>query len=245
MDDVTTMDDVMRTDARHHVDKRRMQVVSGPVGTVVLTMEIEDVKTTVVTVIRGVNLLVTDHPLLNTAVSLAGTDTEVLSPRITTSHVGLATVLHPQFVTNASTVIRLRDMMIVDTIHSIMPAHHRSTAMLDRHSSMETNKAHPSGLVINVDHHPDGAIRHHVDQEISLRRADVGAHHREAALAHVIVIIISKAVAVLMSAVGVRTTVVVTDHPVAETHTAVRISLKAEVGSHPSPVMNRESVGTS
>ncbi|KAE8958214.1 hypothetical protein PR002_g30938 [Phytophthora rubi] len=183
-DDVTTMDDVMRTDARHHVDKRRMQVVSGPVGTVVLTMVTEDVKTTVVMVIRGVNLLVTDHHLLNTAVSHADTGTEVQSPRITASHVGLVTVLHPQFVTNTSTVIRLRDMMIVDTIHSIMPAHHRSTAMLGRHSSMETNKAHPSGLVINVDHHPDGATRRHVDQETSLRREDVDAHHREAALVH-------------------------------------------------------------
>ncbi|KAE8951510.1 hypothetical protein PR002_g32957 [Phytophthora rubi] len=48
-----------------------------------------------------------------------------------------------------------------------------------------------------------------------------------------------------MSVVGVRTIVVVTTHPVAETHMAVRISLKAEAGSHPSPVMNRESVGTS
>ncbi|KAE8951524.1 hypothetical protein PR003_g34791 [Phytophthora rubi] len=44
-----------------------------------------------------------------------------------------------------------------------------------------------------------------------------------------------------MSVVGVRTIVVVTTHPVAETHMAVRISLKAEAGSHPSPVMNRES----
>ncbi|KAE9167851.1 hypothetical protein PF002_g30770 [Phytophthora fragariae] len=241
MDDVTTKDDVMRTDARHHVDKRRMQVVSGPVGTVVLTMVTEDVKTTVVMVIRGVNLLVTDHHLLNTAVSHADTGTEVQSPRITASHVGLVTVLHPQFVTNTSTVIRLRDMMIVDTIHSIMLAHHRSTAMLGRHSSMETNKAHPSGLVINVDHHPDGATRRHVDQETSLRREDVDAHHREATLVHVNALTISKAVAVLMSVVGVRTTVVVTDHPVAETHTAVRISLKAEAGSHSSPVMNRES----
>ncbi|KAE9057298.1 hypothetical protein PF007_g31690 [Phytophthora fragariae] len=244
-DDVTTMDDVMRTDARHHVDKRHMQVVSGPVGTVVLTMVTEDVKTTVVMVIRGVNLLVKDHHLLNTAVSHADTGTEVQSPRITASHVGLVTVLHPQFVTNASTVIRLRDMMIVDTIHSIMPARHRSTAMLGRHSSMETNKAHPSGLVINVDHHPDGATRRHVDQETSLRREDVDAHHREAALVHVNALTIRKAVAVLMSVVGVRTTVVVSTHPVAETHTAVRISLKAEAGSHPSPVMNRESVGTS
>ncbi|KAE8881777.1 hypothetical protein PF003_g34094 [Phytophthora fragariae] len=227
--------------ARHHVDKRRMQVVSGPVGTVVLTMVTEDVKTTVVMVIRGVNLLVTDHHLLNTAVTHADTGTEVQSPRITASHVGLVTVLHPQFMTNTSTVIRLRDTMIVDTIHSIMPAHHRSTAMLGRHSSMETNKAHPSGLVINVDHHPDGATRRHVAQETSLRREDVDAHHREAALVHVNALTISKAVAVLMSVVGVRTTVVVTDHPVAETHTAVRISLKAEAGSHPSPVMNRES----
>ncbi|KAE9058144.1 hypothetical protein PF010_g31112 [Phytophthora fragariae] len=179
MDDVTTKDDVMRTDARHHVDKRRMQVVSGPVGTVVLTMVTEDVKTTVVMVIRGVNLLVTDHHLLNTAVTHADTGTEVQSPRITASHVGLVTVLHPQFMTNTSTVIRLRDTMIVDTIHSIMPAHHRSTAMLGRHSSMETNKAHPSGLVINVDHHPDGATRRHVAQETSLRREDVDAHYQQ------------------------------------------------------------------
>ncbi|KAE9053758.1 hypothetical protein PF006_g33455, partial [Phytophthora fragariae] len=106
---------------------------------------------------------------------------------------------------------------------------------------METNKAHPSGLVINVDHHPDGATRRHVAQETSLRREDVDAHHREATLVHVNALTISKAVAVLMSVVGVRTTVVVTDHPVAETHTAVRISLKAEAGSHSSPVMNRES----
>ncbi|KAE9162989.1 hypothetical protein PF004_g30302 [Phytophthora fragariae] len=230
MDDVTTKDDVMRTDARHHVDKRRMQVVSGPVSTVVLTMVTEDVKTTVVVVIRGVNLLVTDHHLLNTAVSHADTGTD-----------GTVLVFVLRIRTNTSTVIRLRDMMIVDTIHSIMPAHHRSTAMLGRHSSMETNKAHPSGLVINVDHHPEGATRRHLDQETSLRREDVDAHHREAALVHVNALTISKAVAVLMSVVGVRTTVVVTDHPVAETHTAVRISLKAEAGSHPSPVMNRES----
>ncbi|KAE8957937.1 hypothetical protein PR001_g31203, partial [Phytophthora rubi] len=87
--------------------------------------------------------------------------------------------------------------------YGIMPAHHRSTAMLGRHSSMETNKAHPSGLVINVDHHPDGATRRHVDQETSLRREDVDAHHREAALVHVNALTISKAVAVLMSVVGV------------------------------------------
>ncbi|KAE9017455.1 hypothetical protein PR002_g13386 [Phytophthora rubi] len=206
--------DVMRKVARHHVDKCRMQVVSGPVGTVVLTKVIADVKTTVVSVIRGVNLLVTDHPLLNAAVSLAGTGTEALNPRITTIHVGLATVLHPQFVTNVSTTIRLRDTMIVDTIHSIMSDRHRSMAMLDRghstatpdrHSSTETNKAHHSGLVINVDHHPDGATRHHVDQETSLRRAGVDAHHREAALVHVNALTISKAVTVLMSAVGVLT----------------------------------------
>ncbi|KAE8878314.1 hypothetical protein PF003_g37482 [Phytophthora fragariae] len=236
--------------ARHHVDKRRMQVVSGPVGTVVLTKVIADVKTTVVTVIRGVNLLVTDHPLLNTAVSLAGTGTDALNPRITTSHVSLATVLHPQFVTNVSTTIRLQDTMIVDTIHSTMPDRHRSMAMLDRHhstatpdrhSSTETNQDHHSGLVINVDHHPDGATRHHVDQETSLRRAGVDAHHHEAALVHVNALTISKAVAVLMSAVGVRTTVVVTDHPVDESHTAVRISLMEEADSHSSPVMNRES----
>ncbi|KAE9055260.1 hypothetical protein PF006_g33017, partial [Phytophthora fragariae] len=154
MDDVTTKDDVMRTDARHHVDKRRMQVVSGPVSTVVLTMVTEDVKTTVVVVIRGVNLLVTDHHLLNTAVSHADTGTD-----------GTVLVFVLRIRTNTSTVIRLRDTMIVDTIHSIMPAHHRSTAMLGRHSSMETNKAHPSGLVINVDHHPEGATRRHLDQE--------------------------------------------------------------------------------
>ncbi|KAE8899588.1 hypothetical protein PF005_g1712 [Phytophthora fragariae] len=41
-----------------------------------------------------------------------------------------------------------------------------------------------------------------------------------------------------MSAVGVCTTVVVSDHPIAETHTAVRIPSVAEAGSHPSPVMN-------
>ncbi|KAE9333803.1 hypothetical protein PR003_g13846 [Phytophthora rubi] len=183
-------------------------------------------------------------------VSLAGTGTEALNPRITTIHVGLATVLHPQFVTNVSTTIRLRDTMIVDTIHSIMSDRHRSMAMLDRghstatpdrHSSTETNKAHHSGLVINVDHHPDGATRHHVDQETSLRRAGVDAHHREAALVHVNALTISKAVTVLMSAVGVRTTIMVTDHPVDESHTAARISLMVEADSHPSPVMNRES----
>ncbi|KAE8894964.1 hypothetical protein PF007_g10175 [Phytophthora fragariae] len=217
-------------------------------------MVTEDVKPTVVMVFRGVNILVTDHTLLNTAVSHAGTGMEAQSPRIITSHVGLATVLHPQFVMNASTAINLQEMMIVDTIHSIMPDHHRSTVMLDRHhstatpdrhSSAETNKANHSGLVINVGHHPDGAIHHPVDQETSLRRAGVDAHHREAALAHVNVIIISNAVAILMSAVGVRMTVVVMDRHVVETHTAVRISPMAEAGSHPSPVMNRESVGTS
>ncbi|KAE9352190.1 hypothetical protein PF008_g5591 [Phytophthora fragariae] len=122
---------------------------------------------------------------------------------------------------------------------------HHSTATPDRHSSTETNQDHHSGLVINVDHHPDGATRHHVDQETSLRRAGVDAHHHEAALVHVNALTISKAVAVLMSAVGVRTTVVVTDHPVDESHTAVRISLMEEADSHSSPVMNRESVGTS
>ncbi|KAE9271753.1 hypothetical protein PR003_g30419, partial [Phytophthora rubi] len=179
--------------ARHHVDKRRMQVVSGPVGTVVLTMVTEDVKTMVVTVNRGVNLLVTDHPILNTAVGHVGTGMDVQIPRIITSHVGLVTDLHPQFVTNASMAIQHQDMMIVDTIYNIMPDRHsstvlpdrhHSTATPDRHNSSETNKAHPSGLVINVDHHPDGAIRHLVDHETSLRRAGVDAHHREAALAH-------------------------------------------------------------
>ncbi|KAE8967707.1 hypothetical protein PR002_g27977 [Phytophthora rubi] len=187
------------TDARHHVDKRRMQVVSGPVGTVVLTMVTEDVKTMVVTVNRGVNLLVTDHPILNTAVGHVGTGMDVQIPRIITSHVGLVTDLHPQFVTNASMAIQHQDMMIVDTIYNIMPDRHsstvlpdrhHSTATPDRHNSSETNKAHPSGLVINVDHHPDGAIRHLVDHETSLRRAGVDAHHREAALAHVSALII-------------------------------------------------------
>ncbi|KAE9182539.1 hypothetical protein PF004_g24214 [Phytophthora fragariae] len=188
-----------RDHARHHVDKRRMQVVSGPVGTVVLTMVIEDVKTMVVTVIRGVNLLVTDHPILNTAVDHVGTGMDVQIPRIITSHVGLVTDLHPQFVTNASMAIQHQDMMIVDTIYNIMPDRysstvlpdrHHSTATPDRHNSSETNKAHPSGLVINVDHHPDGAIRHLVDHETSLRRTGVDAHHREAALAHVSALII-------------------------------------------------------
>ncbi|KAE9334852.1 hypothetical protein PR003_g13308 [Phytophthora rubi] len=76
------------------------------------------------------------------------------------------------------------------------------------------------------------------DQENSLQRADVDAHHRDDALAHVNVLITSKTVAILMSAVGVCTTVVVSDHPIAEIHTAVRIPSVAEAGSHPSPVMN-------
>ncbi|KAE8969341.1 hypothetical protein PF005_g26888 [Phytophthora fragariae] len=137
-DDVTTMDDVMRSPPRGQASHASGQWTSGPVGTVVLTMVTEDVKTMVVT---------------------------VQSPRIIISHVGLVTDLHPQFVTNASMAIQHRGMMIVDTIYSIMPDRHRSTATPDRHSSTETNKVHPSGLVINVDHHPDGATRHHVDQE--------------------------------------------------------------------------------
>ncbi|KAE9029981.1 hypothetical protein PF002_g1735 [Phytophthora fragariae] len=122
---------------------------------------------------KGSSFLCYGPPLLNTAVSHAGTGMEAQSPRIISSHVGLATVLHPQFVTNASTAIRHQDMMIVDTIHNIMPDRHRSTVMPERHSSTKPIKPHPSGLVINVDHHPDRATRHHVDQETSLRRADV------------------------------------------------------------------------
>ncbi|KAE8910601.1 hypothetical protein PF003_g5405 [Phytophthora fragariae] len=124
---------------------------------------------------EGSSFLCYGPPLLNTAVSHAGTGMEAQSPRIISSHVGLATVLHPQFVTNASTAIRHQDMMIVDTIHNIMPDRHRSTVMPERHSSTKPIKPHPSGLVINVDHHPDRATRHHVDQETSLRRADEGS----------------------------------------------------------------------
>ncbi|GMF47783.1 unnamed protein product [Phytophthora fragariaefolia] len=84
-----TRTDALTTDVLPHMG---IQVVSGPVGTVVLTKVIVVVKVTVDMVTSGVHLLVTDHDHPIMAVSQEGTGMEDQCPHTLTSHLGLGSI---------------------------------------------------------------------------------------------------------------------------------------------------------
>ncbi|GMF23331.1 unnamed protein product [Phytophthora fragariaefolia] len=100
-----TRTDVVTTDVLPHLD---IQVVSGPVGTVVLTKVIVVVMVTVVRMISGVHLLATyhDHPIM--AVSQEGTGMDDLHPHTLTNHVGLGSI-PPHIVLSGTTAMRYDD----------------------------------------------------------------------------------------------------------------------------------------
>ncbi|GMF42809.1 unnamed protein product [Phytophthora fragariaefolia] len=195
-----TRTDIVTTDVLPHVD---IQVVSGPVVTVVLTKVIVVVMVTVEMMTSGVYLLVTDHGHPIMAVSQEGTGMEDLHPHTLTSHVDLGTI-HPHLVTSGTTAPSRRGLMIVDINHNHLPGHPSTELHVDRHRTTVIIMVRLSSLVVNVDHHLGVDIRRHVGGRIASRHEDALVHEEDNT--------ISMAVAILMNDVVVHVIVMVFDH---------------------------------
>ncbi|GMF42293.1 unnamed protein product [Phytophthora fragariaefolia] len=195
-----TRTDVVTTDVLSHVD---IQVVSGPVGTVVLTKVIVVVKVTAGMMASGVHLPVTDHDHPIMALSQEGTGMEDQHPHTLTSHAGLGS-LHPHLVTSDTTAISRRGLMIVDINHNHLPDHPSTELHVDRYRTTVTSMVRLSTLVINVDHHLGVDIRCHVGGRIARRHEDALVHEEDNT--------ISMAVAILMNDVVVHVIGMMIDH---------------------------------
>ncbi|GMG16148.1 unnamed protein product [Phytophthora fragariaefolia] len=223
--------DVVMTDALPHVD---IQVVSGSVGTVVLTKAIVIVMVTVDMMTSGVHLLVTDHDHPIMAVNQEGTGME--DPHTLTSHMGLGTI-HPHLVTSGTTAISRRGLMIVGINHNHLPGHPSTELHVDRHRTTETSMVRLSSLMIDVEHHLGVDIRRHVGGRIVHRHEDAHVHEEDNT--------ISMVVAILMNDVVVHVIVMVIDHHIEGTLLEALTFQKEVDAKDPNPVKQQtKNVGT-